>query len=130
MKCASDAPEIDRTEEPERGPRRHPQRHLRPYFLSIMSTPAAPAPAISVPLYLAQTSPLSPFSPASGPGADDQAFLFPSLQWNLAQYARQFELASQTEDLAQGGVVVFPEYGLNGIIPDHSVRCAFPPSSS
>lgn len=79
-----------------------------------------------MPLYLAQTSPLSPFSPASGPGADDQTFLFPSLQWNLARYAQQFELASQTEDLAQGGVVVFPEYGLNGIIPDHSVRLPFP----
>lgn len=82
-----------------------------------------PAPS-HLPVFLAQTSPLSPVGPATS--SPDEPFLFASVQFNLAQYGRQLALAAASAALRDGGVVVFPEYGLQGIIPDHSVRHARP----
>lgn len=68
-----------------------------------------------LPVFVAQTSPLNP---PAGPDPANEPFVFPSAAFNLGQVARQLARARE----AGAGVCVLPEYGLQGIIPDHSVR--------
>lgn len=92
-----------------------------------MSKPALPEPSPEAfkprerppfPIYLAQTSPLSP-AVSTDPKAPD----FPSIQHNLKELKRHLALASK--DLGRDGVVVFPEYALQGILQGSEVSLSW-----
>lgn len=92
-----------------------------------MSKPALPEPSPEafkpkerplLPIYLAQTSPLSP-AVSTDPKAPD----FPSIQHNLKELKRHLALASK--DLGRDGVVVFPEYALQGILQGSEVSLSW-----
>jgi hypothetical protein len=74
-----------------------------------------------LPIYLAQISPLSPV-PNQQPS--DSPLLFPTIQLNLASI--RVHLTEAAAKLPDGGVVVFPEYGAQGILQGFPVREASP----
>lgn len=89
-----------------------------PNFICIMFPPT------HLPVYLAQTSPLSPVRNAPPPA--EGHLVFPTIQHNLRQL-RQHLVRAKADLPASGGVACFPEYGLQGIIQHSPVCIVFDP---
>lgn len=96
--------------------------HLKPFYPPLVASKEEkealkPKPRPALPVYLAQTSPLSP-------SVSTDTTLFPSVQHNLTKLKEQ--LAAASKDLGRDGVVVFPEYALQGILRGSEVSQSSP----